>query len=153
MITTPPQNLSCHLGSPIIMSWWRLLCTGNASTTPRKPLPSETYGPALKCQWGDFWMASISPYCFLHSRVQGNVEGFFQGSAHLWSWHLNARETISYLYSWHPVNDSESESPYPEETKGLYMAPSPLNSSTLETSLTRRGKRVKPAITNQRFNS
>ena len=150
MITTPPQNLSRHLGSPIIMSWWRLLCTGNASTTPRKPLPSETYGPALKCQWGDFWMASISPYCFLHSRVQGNVEGFFQGSAHLWSWHLNARETISYLYSWHPVNDSESESPYPEETKGLYMAPSPLNSSTLETSLTRRGK---PAITNQRFNS
>ena len=79
-------------------------------------------------------MASISPYCFLHSRVQGNVEGFFQGSAHR-------------------VNDSESESPYPEETKGLYMAPSPLNSSTLETSLTRRGKHVKPAITNQRFNS
>ena len=50
----PPHNLSRHLGCPIIMSWWRLHCTGNASTTPRKPSPSETYGPALKHQWGDF---------------------------------------------------------------------------------------------------
>ena len=50
----PPHNLSRHLGCPIIMSWWRLHCTGNASTTPRKPLPSDTYGPALKHQWEDF---------------------------------------------------------------------------------------------------
>ena len=77
MITTPPHNLSRHLGCPTIMSWWRLHCTGNASTTPRKPSPSETYGPALKHQWGDFWTASIGPYCFLHSRGARKFETFF----------------------------------------------------------------------------
>ena len=75
MITTP--NLSHQLGCPIIMSWWRLHCTGNASTTPRKPLPSETYGPALKHQWGDFWTASTGPYCFLHSRGARKCGTFF----------------------------------------------------------------------------
>ena len=79
MITTP--NLSHDLGCPIIMSWWRLHCTGNASTTPRKPSPSETYGPALKHQWGDFWTASIGSYCFLHSRGARKCGTFFSKAA------------------------------------------------------------------------
>ena len=134
---------SHHLGCPIIMSWWRLLYRGYASTALKNTITKRDLRASSKASMGRFL-----------NRIDWSILfALLEWCEEMWNTFTEAVRTgivsvqpQGWLRGWKPLS-WRAKRPLP------CMGPNPLNSRTLETPLTGRGKRVEPANTNQRFNS